>query len=83
MPFKVLVVTQAMMLVGGGDLLTFLTSQVKLTCENPFATNQLDFLQVTQINQQVTAPHHLSCHGAQSSVAPACHSLATRNARTT
>jgi hypothetical protein len=67
MPFKLLVVTQAMMLLLG--VLTFLASLVKLTLD-PFATNKLDFFQVTQINQQVTTPRHVSCHSA---CLPACH----------
>ena len=58
MPFNVLVVTQAMVVLAFVMLLAF-HSKVKLTFD-PFATNELDFLQVTQINQQVPPPRHIT-----------------------
>ena len=76
MPFSVLVVTQAMVLLAF-LMLAFLAvnhSKVKLT-HDPFATNQLDFLQVTQSNQQVTTPRHLT---ARTALLPMSH--ATCNA---
>jgi|TARA_B110000037_G_C16917640_1_gene423003 hypothetical protein len=80
MPFSVLVVTQAMVLLAF-LMLAFLAvnhSKVKLT-HDPFATNQLDFLQVTQSNQQVTTPRHLT---ARTALLPMSHATCNAHTRT-